>query len=435
MSGIRMRRRHVRVVTALGVCVATMVAAGCSGGSGASGSASGSEAFRYLSADTNTQIRDVLKIAAGNQCKAENAAQKLTVTTTPGTTVDQTLQLQAGQNALSTMTTASGTPSLMKDFIKTGKLVNVTKALGDGSSDILPAAQSVITELYGTEDSYVMPTEFNIEGVWYNKKIFAEHGIEVPTTWDDFVAASDRLQKAGVQPMATDGKDGWTITRLVSNYLYRTLGVDALKDVSEGKAKLTDDAYVEAAKAVADYGKAGYFGKSPSSIDYNTMESLFGTGQAAMMYNGSWTLSNFADENATTIGKSNIGFFPFPAVAGGKGSIDDTPSNIGIPVMFAQSAYGSNTQAWMKCIAANYGNIALANGGVVSGFKVTEVPDDLDPLTKLVQERVAGISQSVLWFEALFSAKQTTTSQQKAAQLATGSVSPEQFMQSVQNAG
>jgi raffinose/stachyose/melibiose transport system substrate-binding protein len=41
----------------------------------------------------------------------------------------------------------------------------------------------------------------------------------------------------------------------------------------------------------------------------------------------------------------------------------------------------------------------------------------------------------VLWFEALFSAKQTTVSQQNAAQLATGAMSPEAFMQAVQSAG
>ena len=92
----------------------------------------------------------------------------------------------------------------------------------------------------------------------------------------------------------------------------------------------------------------------------------------------------------------------------------------------------TNTQAWIKCIAANYGNLALANGGVVSGFKVTKVPSDLPELTKVVQAKVAATKTSTLWFEALFSAKQTTVSQQNAALLATGSLSGAQFMQLVQ---
>jgi raffinose/stachyose/melibiose transport system substrate-binding protein len=47
---------------------------------------------------------------------------------------------------------------------------------------------------------------------------------------------------------------------------------------------------------------------------------------------------------------------------------------------------------------------------------------------------MANSKQSVLWFEALFSTQATTVSQQGAAPLVNGSMSPTAFMNSVQAA-
>ena len=43
---------------------------------------------------------------------------------------------------------------------------------------------------------YELPVELNIEGFWYNKKIFADNGIAVPTTWDEVLKiAEDNLEQ------------------------------------------------------------------------------------------------------------------------------------------------------------------------------------------------------------------------------------------------
>ncbi len=45
----------------------------------------------------------------------------------------------------------------------------------------------------------------------YNKEIFAKYGIEVPKTWDELIAACDKLKAAGVAPFYATLKDNWTI--------------------------------------------------------------------------------------------------------------------------------------------------------------------------------------------------------------------------------
>ena len=82
----------------------------------------------------------------------------------------------------------------------------------------------------------------------------------------------------------------------------------------------------------------------------------------------------------------------------------------------------------------NYGDVALQKEGAVTGFVVHNPPANLDPLTSLVINQIKQVSQPVLWFEAEFSTKATNISQQDAAPLVTGAMSPDAFMSAVQQA-
>ena len=433
------RKRLVPLVALLGAGALTLTACGPaeSGGSGGGGGGSADDSsFSYLGQTENTTIITTLETLAKDQCAPAAEAAPLESDSIAGTQWDQKLQLLAGQGALSDMSMAAGTPSLMQQFIDGGQVLNVGDALDElGVADkILPAAESTIKALYGGDDLYALPTEFNIEGFWYNKQILADNGIEPPQTWGELVDAAAKLDAAGVQPFVAAGKDGWPVTRLVGDYIARDLGPDALKKVADGEAKLTDPEYVAAADAVAELGSAGYFGDAIGSVDYNASVNQFLTGGGAFFYMGSWVLGAFNDPEQNKIGADNIGFAPFPAVEGGAGSIDQVPANVGIPVMFSEKGYTDSTGEWLKCIAENYGDTVLADSGVVSGFALESAPTDLAPTTQIVQDTIANAPSSVLWFEAQFTSKGTTVSQTNGGGLASGAVSGAEFMELVQSA-
>ncbi|GAA1504856.1 raffinose/stachyose/melibiose transport system substrate-binding protein [Agromyces terreus] len=421
----------VPLIAAIGVTAFALT--GCSAGGSSEGGTTAPDKFSYLSFAENTSIQDTLTALSTGECSAENEALPLDITTQPQASYDQQLQLLAGQDALPVLFASGNTPQVAKDLNTGGKLVDVEQALADldKSDAIIPAAQSTIDALYDGEQ-YVLPTEFNVEGIWYNKQLFAENGIEVPTTWDELVAAAEKLNAAGVIPFSADGQDGWPLTRLVGNYIFRDLGPDALQKVADGEAKLTDPEYVKAAEAVADLGAKGYFGPSVTSIDYMTAMNQFLTGQAGMFYMGSWALANFNDPAQNQIGAENVGFIPFPTVEGGAGSADQLAANVGVPLALSKSTYSDDVASWLGCFADNFGSSSLQNQGVITGFKVNTPVEDLPPLTQEVQTQIDATTQSVLWFEALFNAKAATTSQTNASQLVTGAMSPEDFMKAVQ---
>ncbi|WP_042394352.1 ABC transporter substrate-binding protein [Streptacidiphilus carbonis] len=410
---------------------ATLLLAAC-GGTGAASSGEAKD-FSLTINDDNHIVQQELTTLSTGACKSQNQALPLKIQTLPIGDVDQKVQLLAGQDALPVQFAAGSTPQLTKTLDKGGQVQDLEKSLKDLGvwDDIQPAAAKTVENLYGKFN--VMPYQFNIEGIWFNKKLFAQHGITVPQTYDQLVAAAAKLKGAGVVPFSASGKAGWPITRLVSGYLYRELGPDALQAVADGKAKLTDPAYVKAAQAVADLGKAGDFGAGVESIDYDTSVQQFLTGKAAMFYMGSWELGDFNDATKDLIGAANIGFMPFPTVAGGKGSADQIPANVGLPVAVSAKSYNTKVGDWLSCVAKNYGASSLKNQGTISGFKANGDTGTLPPLTQMVQNTIDKTTTSTLWFEALFNTKATETSQTNAASLVTGTLSAQDFMQKVQS--
>ncbi|WP_030326109.1 extracellular solute-binding protein [Streptomyces sp. NRRL B-3229] len=419
-------RRITLVATA---ATSALLLSACGGGSGAGSAA---KEFSLTINDDNHIVQQELTTLGKGACAAQNKALPLKTQTLPIGNVDQKVQLLAGQNALPVQFAAGGTPQLTKTLDKAGQVLDLEKTLKDLGvwDDLQPAAIKTVENLYGKFN--VMPYQFNIEGIWYNKKLFADQHVATPTTYDQLVAAAAKFKGAGVTPFAADGKDGWPLTRLISGYLYRELGPDALQAVADGKAKLTDPAYVKAAQAVADLGKAGYFGQGVGSIDYDTATQQFLTGKAAMFYMGSWALGDFNDKTKNKIGADNVGFMPFPTVAGGKGSADQIPANVGLPVAVSAKSYDAKVGDWLTCITKNYGAASLKDQGTVSGFKPNGDTGTLPPLTQTVQDTISKTTTSTLWFEALFNTKATETSQTNAAPLVTGSLSARDFMQKVQ---
>ncbi len=81
------------------------------------------------------------------------------------------------------------------------------------------AAQSVREDLtpfmdqFGVCEGRTSAIPYSVMGaaVIYNKEIFAQNGLEVPTTWDELIAVCDTLEAAGITPFYGTFADNWTV--------------------------------------------------------------------------------------------------------------------------------------------------------------------------------------------------------------------------------
>jgi raffinose/stachyose/melibiose transport system substrate-binding protein len=429
------RSRRVMLATAIALAAITPLAAcaggstGESGGSGNGASGTDPEAFTVMTANENATLEELLTNLSENACKAENEALPIEHQKVAQADTVQKVTLLASQDALPAHTIAGtalirpdgdlGAAGLVQDLEETG-----------AAEFILPAAASTEENVYGGVVS--MPYQYNIEGFWYNKQIFEDQGIEIPTTWEDFLAVADDLQQAGIQPLTTAGASGFPLTRLMGMYIFRNAGPEAMAAIRDGDAKLTDEEYVAGAQALADLAEAGYFGEGFSTRDGDTSTNAFLTGTAAITYDGSWLLGAINDPERNQIGAENVGFFPFPEVEGGEGTIEQYPANAGAPMIISAKQYGPKVADWVSCIGENYAALALNEAGIISGFSVNEEVTDISPNTAEIQEKIAGIDETVLWFEALFDPKSNSLASTNATLLTTGQMTAEDYMAALQ---
>jgi raffinose/stachyose/melibiose transport system substrate-binding protein len=171
---------------------------------------------------------------------------------------------------------------------------------------------------------YGVPWDMGMIGVWYNKKLFNQAGISAaPATWDDFLADVGKLKAAGITPLAIAGKDKWPSMHLWTYLTLRIGGGDAMAQMVQTGNWNTDactkaGAQVQALNNLQPY-QAGY-----AAADYNSEAAAVGNGKAAMELMGQWAPSVEKDQSANKQGLgADLGWFPFPTVAGGAGAATD----------------------------------------------------------------------------------------------------------------
>jgi raffinose/stachyose/melibiose transport system substrate-binding protein len=172
---------------------------------------------------------------------------------------------------------------------------------------------------------YGIPVSADLWVVYYNKKLFAEAGVErPPATLDELYALIPVFRARGIIPMTTDGKDAWPLSVTYDQLLWRISGDSTLpRRALERKIKFTDPVFVQAARELQRMARSGLFHEDVMVTDYGAARNLFGQGKAAMYLMGSWELGLGAATTFSPEFRANVDVFKFPTVAGGKGRADD----------------------------------------------------------------------------------------------------------------
>ena len=177
-------------------------------------------------------------------------------------------------------------------------------------SSFTPTALAAWT---GPEDApYCVPVASVLAGFYYNKAIFEELGLEVPTTQDEFIDVLQAVKDDGTYaPLALGSADGWqlgynVLANMGPNYWK---GEEGRLGLIDGTKKLTDPDFVaafEAADSLIPFLPSGY-----EAITYDDMGQLFNLGQAAIIPDGSWNI------NQLTSSGLDVGVFGAPVPEAG----------------------------------------------------------------------------------------------------------------------
>ncbi|MET8867658.1 sugar ABC transporter substrate-binding protein [Nonomuraea sp. NPDC004580] len=201
---------------------------------------------------------------------------------------------------------------------------------------------------------YGLPMDSGPMALFYNKDVFDKHDIEVPTTWDEYVAAAEKLHKA--DPKAYIGSDsgdaGFTTSMIwqAGGKPYTVDGTDVTVDFADpGTQKFT-----------ATWQKL-IDGKLLSSVPGWTDAWYKGLadGTIATLVTGAWMPANFESGVKGASGKWRVA--PMPQwEAGGKVTAENGGSSLAVPEAGANKALA---YAFVKYATVDEGVQTRIDGG------------------------------------------------------------------------
>ena len=280
---------------------------------------------------------------------------------------------------------------------------------------------------------YGVPWSQDGKVFWYNKKIFADNNLEVPTTWNEFIAVLDALKAAGYETPVVEGlSDSWAILHYLGTMNQRMVDPAVLaKDYDAATGEFTDPAYVEVLKKWQQL--VSYMGETCVAIDHEAARNnYFATGEAPIMY---LQLAEITHVEKVIPEDFEYGFFNFPAFEEGKGDVN---ALTGAPEGFMisnKTKYPEECQKFLKWLVSKNGGEALTTkGGDLSS--VDGAIDETNALPSQLEAMDIIKSASTLapWFDNACDASVYTVYAQGAQAIATGDETPESVMEQVQEA-
>lgn len=182
-------------------------------------------------------------------------------------------------------------PAIQEWYEETGLADISAVAEENGWADVLPAQ---IADHMKCEGQWcAAPVNVHrVNWIWGNKQILDDNGLEMPSTWEEFNAAADKLQEAGITPLAHGGQ-AWQDATVFETVVLGLGGPEfykaALVDLDQEALKS------DTMKEVFDEMRVlrGYVDDNFSGRDWNLATAMVMNGEAAFQIMGDWAKGEF----------------------------------------------------------------------------------------------------------------------------------------------
>lgn len=250
----------------------------------------------------------------------------------PNVTIDLTVQEnEAFKTALQTNLQAGDVPDIfqswggggLREQVAAGLVQDITDLAAPWISDLEEGAVSMMEidgKLYG------VPWDLGIVGMWYNKTLFTQAGIdEPPATWEELLEDVQTLKDAGITPIAVAAGDKWPAMFWYAYLALRVGGADVMQQAAIDQ-NFNDPAFLKAGEELArlielDPFQPGFLAAPWDGPDGQA--ATIANSGAAMHLMGHWAPGTQRANGPDLAETGELGWFPFPAVEGGAGDRND----------------------------------------------------------------------------------------------------------------
>lgn len=234
---------------------------------------------------------------------------------------------------------------------------------------------------------YAVPTELTTAGIYYNKKIFQEVGIEPPEvpTWEEFLGYCDKIKAAGYLPMCLGDKEDSFAQWWWDYAVVRENGNEYRKKVVRGEVPINDKGVVAALERImTDIFRAGNMNDNIVGLDIFGWLGLMAEGKTGMTLIHSFLPPQIIQ--ALMPEPYEFGFFIYPQVHQDIEIANDLYVE-GNQCISAKTSEKDEAAKWLDFVISEETQTKWAGISFIPTVKAAE--SALPPLTKGVYEMVS----------------------------------------------
>ncbi len=215
-------------------------------------------------------------------------------------------------------------------------------------------------------------------GIFYNRKIYAELGLQPPKTWAEFMANNEKIKAAGKVAIAQTYGTTWTsqIFVLADFFNVQTEVPTFAEDYTANKVKYaTTPAALRGFEHQEEVAKAGFFNEDFGAASFDDGMRMVSTGEAAHYPSLTFGIGNIQQNFPDNI--KDVGFFAEPGTDAAKNGL-----TIWMPAALYLSAKAEHLEEAKKFLdfVASKDGCELMAKAVPSGpylIKGCELPKDV----------------------------------------------------------
>lgn len=306
-----------------------------------------------------------------------------------------------------------------KKLVDAGKLLPIDQYLTDEVKGKITGSTNAFTYEGKT---YSAPMFSWYMTMYCNKALFDKAGAKIPTTYEELLAACDKLSKLdGVTPIAAGAKDGWNAAFIYQALALREVGGEKINVMLRGETPFGAEGYKEAADKVVELYKAKAFGNNPLEIGNDDANSQFITGKAAIRIMGSWFANQVYTDDTATVDPSTVVACKIPMITGKGNDTDYCGGFIESFWVNKECKYPAEAAEFAIYMNEKMGKTAYETGTGFSGWKGDFDESKLNPLFIQIKDLVnAGKTSVLAWDTSLESEPATVHNEQVQTLFAPG---------------
>lgn len=354
----------------------------------------------------------------------QNPDIRVTIESVVNDSYKDKVKVVAGSNrAPDVMFTWSG--SFIEELVAADSALDLDEWLAENPDIESSFYESQLTPFEVDGAQYALPVGMQAKLFFYNKDVFDDLGLEVPSTWDEFIDVLSTIQDSGLTPIEFGAQEQWPIAHYLGTLNQRVVAPDVFEaDQEATSGAFTDDGYELALERFQDL--AEYMNPDMTAVTHEAARNSWIAGDAAIFYMQGVESAQLQDADF------EYGTFNFPGVEGGEG---DAQQLTGAPEGFFVSSTTEHPDEALRLLEfiLDYDNAVsyVEQTSELSAVKGAVEAADTTEVLKEITTSIVEASAMAPWLDNAYDATIVQTYLAETQLMLAGERSPAEVMDAV----